>query len=178
MIPFGKHARDDRFQKLSRRIEELRRKDEAAQERRSQICKRRAEAIHQLWHICSGFARHLNSYIEHDPLHLSPSDPPGDFPENSQLQLLMNVRRRILLLDIGAPAALVGNDNFKKPYILEGEVRLFNQELLEEERVEEHGIFFCPGEGSQGAWMYWNGRTYKSGHVDETYLASLLDQIL
>ena len=90
----------------------------------------------------------------------------------------MNVRGRILLLDIGAPADLVANDNFKKPYILEGEVRIFNQELLEEERVEEHGIFFCPGEGPQGSWMYWNGRAYKSGYVDETYLASLLEQIL
>ena len=48
--------------------------------------------------------------------------PPGDFPEDSQLQFLMNVRGRILLLDIGAPADLVGNDNFKKPYILEGVV--------------------------------------------------------
>ena len=35
-------------------------------------------------------------------------------------------------------------------YILEGEVRFFSQELLEEEHVEEHveehGIFFCPDE--------------------------------
>ena len=178
MIAFGKHPRDERFQKLARRIEELRRKDESAQEHRRQIGQRRTEAVQHLWHVCSSFASHLNSYVEHDQLQLSPPKPPGDFPEDNQLQLLMNVRGRILLLDIGAPADLVANDNFKKPYILEGEVRFFNQELLEEERVEEHGIFFCPGEGSQGAWMYWNGRTYKSGYVDENYLASLLEQIL
>ena len=178
MIAFGKHPRDERFQKLARRIEELRRKDESAQEHRRQIGQRRTGAVQHLWHICSGFASHLNSYIEHDQLQLSPPGPPGDFPEDNHLQLLMNARGRILLLDIGAPANLVASDNFKKPYILEGEVRIFNQELLEEEHVEEHGIFFCPDEGPQGTWMYWNGRSYKSGRVDENYLASLLDQIL
>ena len=178
MIPFRKRPRDDRFQKLAHRIEELRRKDEAAHERRTQIGQRRTEAIQRLWHICSNFANHLNSYVEHDQMRLSPPEPPGEFPEGNHLQLLMNVRGRILLLDIGAPADLVANDNFKKPYILEGEVRFFSQELLEEEHVEEHGIFFCPDEGPQGTWMYWNGRNYKSGRVDENYLASLLEQIL
>lgn len=178
MRPFGKPSRDERFQKLARRIEELRRKDEAADQRRQTIQKRRTEAIHRLWEICNGFATHLNSYIEHDPLQLSPPEPPPNFPEDEHLQLLMNVRGRILLLDVAAPANLVATDNFKKPYILEGEVRFFSQELLEEERVEEHGIFFCPGEGPEGAWIFWNGRTYKSGRVDENYLAGLLEQIL
>ena len=177
-MPLGKHPRDERFQKLARRIEELRRKDEATLERRKQISKRRREAIQRLWEVCGSFAAHLNSYIEQDPLQLSPSEPPNDFPEDNQLQLLMNVRGRILLLDIRAPANLVSSDNFKKPYILEGEVRFFNQELLEDERVEEHEIFFCPGEGPDGTWMYWNGRSYKSGPVDENYLASVLEQIL
>lgn len=178
MIPFGKHGRDERFQKLARRIEELRRKDEATLQRRQHISKRRGEAIRQLWEICGNFAQRLNSYIEEDRIQLSPGEAPEEFPEENQIQLLLNVRGRILLLDIRGPSNLVSNDNFKKPYILEGEVRFFNQELLEDERVEEHGIFFCPGEGPDGAWLYWNGRSYKSGRVDETYLASLLEQIL
>jgi len=178
MIPFGKHPRDERFQKLALRIEELRRKDEATLQRRSQIARRRGEAIRQLWEVCGSFAQRLNTYIENDRLQLSPGEAPEEFPEDHQVQLLLNVRGRVLLLDIRAPSNLVSMDNFKKPYILEGEVRFFNQELLENARVEEHGIFFCPGEGHHGAWIYWNGRSYKSGPVDEGYLATLLEQIL
>ena len=48
MMAFGKHPRDERFQKLARRIEELRRKDESAQEHRRQIGQRRTEAVQQL----------------------------------------------------------------------------------------------------------------------------------
>jgi hypothetical protein len=109
---------------------------------------------------------------------LAPPDPPADINEDSSVQLLLNLRGRVLLLDIRVPSNLVSTDNFRKPYILEGEVRFFNQKLLDEERVEEHAVFFCPGETRQGAWMYWNSRSYTSGHLDEDYLAGLLEQIL
>ncbi len=177
-MAYGKNPHDERFQKLARRIEELRRKDETAHQRRMQIAAQRTQAVRQLWETCNTFVEHLNSYVEQDRLELSPAEPPDQISEDYQVQLLLNVRGRVLLMDIRAPTNLVATDNFKKPYILEGEVRFFNQELLEDDRVEEHGIFFCPGEGKGGAWMYWNGRTYKGGRVDQDYLAGLLEQIM
>lgn len=166
------------MQKLAGRIEELRRKDEVIYRHRDKVRQQRTEGIRRLWEICRLFAEHLNSYVGEDRLELSPADPPQEISDDTQVQLLLNVRGRVLLLDIRPPNSLVAAENFKKPYILEGEVRFFNQELLEDDRVEEHGVFFCPSEGQDGAWLYWNGRTYKSGRVDEDYLAGLLEQIL
>ena len=169
---------DERFHRLAGRIEELRRKDEAAHEHRVRVRRQRTEGVQRLWGTCQSFATHLNSYVAQDPLELSPPDPPDEISEDNQVQLLLNVRGRVMLLEVRTPSMLVAAENFKRPYILEGEVRYFNQELLEGDRVEEHGIFYCPDEGADGAWLYWNGRTYKSGIVDEEYLAGLLEQII
>lgn len=177
-VAFSRQNSDERYRRLAQRIEELRRKDETAHQHRDRIRRQRIEGVRRLWETCRGFADRLNKFIQEDHLELSPIEPPGEVSDDSQLQLLLNVRGRVLLLDIRTPNSLVASDNFKKPYILEGEVRFFNQESLEDDRVEEHGVFFCPDEDRGGAWYYWNGRTYKSGRVDEEYLAGLLEQIL
>ena len=177
-MALGKQHSEARFRKLAGRIEELRRKDEASRQNRTRVRDQRNEAVRRLWETCRLFTERLNSYVEQDRLELSPEEPPEEFSEENQVQLLLNVRGRVLLLDIRAPASLVAAANFKKPYILEGEVRFFSQESLEDDRVEEHGLFFCPDEDKDGTWMFWNGRTYKSGRVDEDYLAGLLEQII
>ncbi len=177
-MAFGKPAHEERFQRLARRIQELRLKDEEAQQRRARIAEQRSEAVRRLWELCHTFSEHLNTYIRHDRVELTPVEPPEEVPEDVPVQLLLNVRGRVLLLDVRAPANLISTENFKKPYILEGEVRFFSQELLEDERVEEHDIFFCPDEGKSGAWLYFNGHNYKSGPVEELYLAGLMERIL
>ncbi len=173
-----KAAREARFRKLAHRIEELRLKDVAIQQLRSQILDQRTQAVQRLWETCRSFASQLNAFAPEDKIELSPSEAPADFPDDQTLELMLNVRGRVLLVALRAPSNLVSSDNFKKPYILEGDVRFFNQELLENDRVEEHGIFFCPNEGREGGWLYWNVRTYRSGVADEDYFASLLEQIL
>jgi len=175
---FHRESREQRFRKLARRIEEVRRNDEADARRRSEIAEKRMQALLMLWEVCRNFADHLNRHIGQERVDLAPSDPPVDISEDSSVQLLLNLRGRVLLLDIRTPSDLVSSDNFRKPYILEGEVRFFNQKLLDEERVEEHAVFFCHEEGPRGAWLYWNSRSYTSGRLDEDYLAGLLEQIL
>jgi hypothetical protein len=178
-MAFGKQTRQERFRRLAQRIEELRRKDETTLAFRRQIEQQRCEAVQRLWNMCRSFADSLNSMMAApDRLELTPAEPPAGIPEDESLQIMLNVRGRILLLDLRVPAYLVSSDNFKRPYTLEGEVRFFNQVLLEDERVEEHGLFFCPSEGDNGAWVFWNGRSYKEGLADEEYLAGLLEQIL
>ncbi len=176
---------EDRFRRLGQKIEDLRRKDEAAAQRRQEIFHQRDLAARSLHEICRRFVERLNVYIQDDPLQLVPPEMPDDPDEESRQQFMLNVRGRMLLISLEAPPTLVSNENFRKPYILQGEVRFFNQELLDDARVEEHGLYFCPAEGPKdgggrriGLWMFWNGRNYKSGPVDEEYLASLLEQLM
>ncbi len=176
---------DDRIQRLARKIEDLRRKDEHALARRKEIHRQREKAAARLHRICSCFVERLNGLVKDDLMMLIPPDFPAEVNEESRLQLMLNVRGRILLIDLEPPPSLVSTELFRKAYILQGEVRFFNQELLDDSRVEEHGIFFCPGEGPkdangrrEGAWMFWNGRSYKSGPVDAEYLAELMEELM
>ena len=176
---------EDRFRRLAQKIEALRRKDDSAAARRGEVDRQRDLAARQLHQICRRLVERLNSLIEQDRLELVPAELPEVLNMEGQLQIMVNVRGRVLLMALESPDALVSTENFRKPYIFQGEVRFFNQELLDESRVEEHGLFFCPGEGArdggggrQGAWLFWNGRNYKSGRVDEEYLASLLEQLM
>ena len=176
---------EDRFRRLAQKIQDLRRKDDAAEARFHEIARQRDQAARELHEICRRFAERLNPYVKEDRLDLIPAEFPAQMDQDGRFQIMLNVRGRVLLIALEAPGTLVSTDNFRKPYVLQGEVRFFNQELLDEARVEEHGLYFCPGEGGKtsgggrrGAWLYWNGRNYKSGMVDEEYLAGLLEQLM
>jgi hypothetical protein len=180
---------DDRIRRLARKIEDLRRKDETASSRRHEIHRQRHEAAERLHKICECFVEQVNGMIKEDQMMLVPAEfteeSNHDSPDDSRMQLMLNVRGRVLLIDLEPPPSLVSTELFRKPYILQGEVRFFNQELLDDSRVEEHGIFFCPNEGAKdanghraGAWLFWNGRSYKSGPVDDGYLAELMEQLM
>ncbi len=176
---------DDRLRRLALKIEELRRKDDAAASRRHEIERQREGAVRELHELCTRFAERLNSYVREDRLEVTPEELLQEIPSDCRLQFMMNVRGRVLLIDLEAPSSQVSTELFRKPYIVQGEVRFFNQEYLENARIEEHGLFFCPGEGPResdgrrrGAWLFWNGRTYKSGAVDENYLAGLMEELM
>ena len=63
------------------------------------------------------------------------------------------------------------------PHILEGAVRCFNQDLLEQAVIEEQYVFYCL-EKRHNQWRYFDARTYRSGPFDEDYLISLMEQLL
>jgi hypothetical protein len=176
---------EDRIRRLARKIEDLRRKDESSAMRRREIGRQRLEAARQLHSVCQCFVGKINELIKEDQMSLVPGDFSGETTEDCRWQYMLNVRGRVLLIDLEPPPSLVSTELFRKPYIMQGEVRFFNQELLDDSRVEEHGLFFCPGEGlkdasgrRQGAWLFWNGRSYKSGPVDDAYLAELMEQLM
>src|SRR5579871_500283 len=176
---------EDRIRRLARKIEDLRRKDESSATRRKEIHRQRVEAARILHCVCETFVGNVNKLIKEDQMSLVPGEFAGEGVEDSRWQYMLNVRGRVLLIDLEPPPQLVSTELFCKPYIMQGEVRFFNQELLDDSRVEEHGLFYCPGEGvkdssgrRQGALLFWNGRSYKSGPVDDSYIAELMEQLM
>ena len=51
---------------------------------------------------------------------------------------------------------------FRIPYILEGSVRAFNQEMLDKDLIEEQPLFYTM-ERNRNMWRYFETRTYRSG---------------
>ena len=63
------------------------------------------------------------------------------------------------------------------PYTLEGNVRAFNQELLDKDLIEEQLIFFTL-ENQRPMWRFFDARTYRSGPFDVEYLIGLMEQLI
>jgi hypothetical protein len=75
-----------------------------------------------------------------------------------------------------APPQPVSTEKFLIPYILEGEVRTYNQEMLQRFEVRSRMIFFCV-EADGARWRFFDWRTRGTGVVDRMLLASLMEPL-
>jgi hypothetical protein len=139
---------------------------------------RRATGAVELHHIFRRFVDSVNALATKASLMLDPEEfDESLFLDSDQNFFQIHVRGRILLVTFGAPFESVSTENFREPYILEGTVRCFNQELLEHESIEEHNVFYCMN-GAEAEWRYSKTLTYQTGLVDDAYLASVFESLL
>ena len=71
----------------------------------------------------------------------------------------------------------VTDDDFRKPYVLRGAVRSYNQDQLEHSSIDEQMIFYCPADDI-GHWHFFDGRTYRSGRLNDHYFISEMEKLL
>jgi hypothetical protein len=168
----------ERLKKLAKRIDALAQKDETVIQRTREITALRREAAGELHEICAAFVRELNELLAETVLELHPEEyRPEGFQENGVNLFQINARGRILQIRFEAPPELISTENFRVPYILEGAVRCFNQQLLEQELIEEQLIFFTL-EKLRNLWRFFDARTYRSGPCDVDYLIGLMEQLV
>ena len=72
-----------------------------------------------------------------------------------------------------APSNLVFTEKFLVPYILEGEVRTYNQRMLERFEIRTLLLFFCV-EAETADWRFFDWRSRHTGPVDHELLVSLM----
>ena len=75
-----------------------------------------------------------------------------------------------------ATPKLVSTEKFLVPYVLEGEVRAYNQRMLESFDIRSLLLFFCVEEGTAG-WRFFDWRTRHTGPVDRELLANLMEPL-
>ncbi|MGH9659504.1 MAG: hypothetical protein ACRD96_13230 [Bryobacteraceae bacterium] len=168
----------DRLRKLASRIDTLIEKDDLLARRAQEISGLRQRAALELHGICSVFVSSINTLLQKTKLEIDPAVyAPDSFRESGANVFQINVRGRIVMIEFSAPDELVTTENFRVPYVLEGAVRCFNQELLERERIEEQLLFFCL-EKHRNAWRFFDARTYHSGLFDQEYLVALMERLV
>ena len=74
----------------------------------------------------------------------------------------------------GAPPQMVSTEKFRIPYILEGEVRAYNQKMLERFEIRSRLVFFCV-EKETASWRFFDWRTLRTGPVDDGLFVSLME---
>lgn len=168
----------DRLKKLARSIDALARKDETVIRRTREITSLRRQAALQLHDICAGFVLDLNALLAETALEFHPQEySPENFQEDGINLFQINARGRILQIKFEATPELISTEDFRVPYILEGAVRCFNQQLLEQDLIEEQFLFYTM-EKTRNLWRFFDARTYRSGPFDADYLTALMEQLV
>jgi hypothetical protein len=166
-----------RLKRLADSIDGLVEKDNRAIEIARSVEQKRAAGAVELHEIFRRFVESVNALATKASLVLDPEQfEEKMFLDSDQNFFQIHVRGRILLVTFGPPFENVSTENFREPYILEGAVRCFNQELLEHESIEEHQVFYCVN-GLPG-WRYSKPHTYQTGPLDEGYLTSVFESLL
>ena len=168
----------NRLKKLAESIDALADKDQAFITKTHEIAGLRRLAAADLHHIGRSFVDLINRHLSKTEVNFDPPDfTLESFNEEGLNLLQINARGRILQIEFQATDDMISTENFRVPHILEGSVRCFNQEKLEEAVIEEQFLFFCL-EKKRNLWRFFDARTYRSGPFDEEYLISLMEQLI
>jgi hypothetical protein len=168
----------NRLQKLAEAIDALAGKDSVLIQKTQQVASLRRQAAAELHTICGNFVSELNRCLSNTQLQVDPPDyPPDSFQDIGVNLLQINIRGRILQIEFASTPEMISTENFRVPHILEGSVRCFNQELLEQAVIEEQFLFYCL-EKKSNLWRFFDARTYRSGRFDQEYLISLMEQVV
>jgi hypothetical protein len=170
--------KDDRLQRLARRIQSLSKTDEHRLRREHEVEAMRHAAARELHSVCADFVAAVNGIMDDPTVMLDPPEyHAATYSDDSPNLLQINVHGRILQVAFAATAELISTEDFRIPYILEGSVRAFNQEMLDKDLIEEQPLFYTT-ERNRNMWRYFETRTYRSGPFDRDYLVAVMEQIL
>ena len=171
--------KQDRLGKLAEAIETAAGRDRALLAETERISMLRRKGASDLHALCSDFADALNQRLS---LPLVVLDPPGydslRFDDNRANLFQFNLRGRLLQIEFEATEELSSTENYRTPYILEGAIRAFNQELLDHNIVDEKTIFYCPTGPETGQWQCFDGRTHRTIPLSQEFLIAELERIV
>ncbi len=169
-------AQDDAIARLARQIEAVR-KSEQLLLNASEVATVRRRGAGELHRICTEFVGAVNARLPQALLELSPAPySPEMFRQPGVNLFQVASQGRQMQIAFEAPPELVSTEKFLVPYVLEGEVRTYNQEMLARFEVRSLLLFFCVEEGT-AAWRSFDWRTSRAAPVDAQLLASLMEPL-
>ena len=173
-----KRRRPDRLSRLAEAIEAIGERDRKLIDESTHVDRLRSRGAVDLYGLCRVFVDKVNGKLAEPAIVL---DPPAfaerNYNDGGVNLFQINLRGRLLQLEFAATDELYEEDDFRRPYILRGSVRSFNQDLLDHNGVDEQMIFYCP-DGDAAHWFFLDGRTYRTGLLSEEYLAYELERLL
>ena len=169
---------ETRLKKLAERLDAAAAADEAVQAEFERMARLRLTGAEELHLVCARFGVEIGRLLRYTTLVVDPGEFQADrFRENGPNLIQLHASGRVVQIEYHSPPQPISTEEFRDPYILQGVVRSFNQELLDRNTVEEHQIFYCLGR-NVSEWRFFDARTYRSGRCDQNYLTSLLERLL
>ncbi len=171
-------AEQDRIARLAKLIDNDIKKDHHLRLTAPDVASLRRKGAIQLHAICAGFVASLNRQLSGPAVDFSPPEYVEEMFHESQANLFqVNAQGRIIQIVFKATSTIFSTEKFKVPYILEGEVRAFNQEMLERTQIRSVALFFCLVE-SGNTWHYFDWLHGDTGTFGKDQLVSLLERLV
>jgi hypothetical protein len=169
-------AQDDIIARLARQIDATQ-KAERFLTRTDQIANLRRQGAFDLHRLCADFVSSVNGKLSQAALELSPPTYSPDFFRQPGANLIqISSQGRQLQITFVATSQLASTEKFPVPYVMEGEVRTYNQTMLDRFEVRSLSIFFCVEEET-AKWRFFDWRTRRTGMIDGQLFASLMEPL-
>jgi hypothetical protein len=171
-------AEQDRIARLAKLIDRDTRNDHHLLLTKTEAVGLRRQGAIELHSICADFVASVNRRLSPPVLELSPPEYVAEMFRESGVNLMQaNAQGRIIQIVFEATPAIFSTEKFRIPYILEGEVRAYNQEMLERTQIHSQALFFCLEE-NRNTWRYFEWLHGRTGAFDQDQLVSLLERLV
>ena len=168
---------DDAIARLARQIDAARIAERPLQIRAEEVAALRRQGAVQLHQICASFVASLNSKLVHARLELSPPTFAPEMFQASGVNLFqIGSQGREMQITFQATPQPFSTEKFLIPYTLEGELRAYNQKMLERFEVRTQALFYCL-EDESATWRFFDWRGPQTAVVDTALLTSLMERL-
>ncbi|HLI82288.1 MAG TPA: hypothetical protein VKV17_00130 [Bryobacteraceae bacterium] len=167
---------DDAIARLARQIDTTTRAERLAVSAAA-VAELRRQGAAELHRICAEFVSSVNSRLSEARLELAPpAYRPELFRESGANVLQIGSQGRQLQITFQAGSEPLSTQKFLIPYVLEGEIRTYNQKMLDRLEIRYMMLFYCV-ESQEACWRYYDWRTAHTGVVGFDLLASLMEPL-
>ena len=167
---------NDPIARLARQIEATKKAEHLRVDAGAILEARRKGAV-DLHRICTEFVAAVNGRLSSELLELAPAAwSPEAFRNTGANIIQMGSQGRTMQIVFQAPAELVSTEKFLIPYMLEGEVRAYNQQMLERSDIRNRALYYCV-ENEIASWRYYDWRTRSTGVLSSEVLARLMEPL-
>ncbi len=120
----------------------------------------------------------LNALLARPLVEFSPAEfTAQSFRDDAANIFQINVSGRVVHIEFRATEAPSSTEKLATPYIIEGAVRAFNQELLDLSVIPEQQVFCCP-QGARMNWVWLDPRSQRTSPLDQERLISILERLM
>ena len=169
-------ADEDAIVRLARQIDATR-KSESLLTSAEGITALRREGACGLHRVCAEFVSLLKGKVLQAPLELSPPTFTQEMFRESGVNLFqVSSQGRQMQITFQATSGRFSTEKYVIPYILEGEIRTYNQKMLEHFEVRSQSLFYCV-ENETAFWRFYDWRNPRTVPVDPDLLAGLMQRL-
>jgi hypothetical protein len=170
-------AEDDAIARLARQIDATQRAERSLVDT-DEIARLRRQGACDLHSLCAEFVASVNARLSDPGLELSPPAYSAEMFRESGPNLIQisSQGRQMQFAFEATRQRKASTEKFLIPYLLEGEVRTYNQKMLERFDIRNLMIFFCV-EGESGSWRFFDWRTRATGVLGGDLLLSLVEPL-